>query len=390
MRGLQLLFCLTALWAGAQTNIKAIGDLPTELQETSGLAYWDKQVLSCNDSGNSAEIFVMNPETLEITARKTLMAENIDWEALSIDGEFGYVGDFGNNLGTRRDLKVYKFRLAALQTSSPIVTETIGFSYPEQVNFEGQEHSDFDAEAMIATENYLYIFTKQWKSMNTAVYRLPKIAGSYQAEFVQEIPINGLVTDATYVKDANTIILLGYTSILTPFLLNVELDERGQFVVQQEKLQLPIGIAQTEGITKNANHTYYVSCENYQNPPFVSSASRLFSFTLDNETLEEEDVPEDFDEDLPKGDGEAPEEQLKIERPLAYQPMGNSALAFKMPVNTLIHGLSIFDTSGRQIAFYQKQELEEYTINTSFLKPSIYYAQFYAENDRWVIPFLIR
>lgn len=378
----------------AQTNIVELGTLPAALHETSGLAYYNNQLLSINDSGNDSEIFMLNPETLAVTTTINIVAENRDWEALTIDEQFVYVGDFGNNLGTRSDLKVLKFSLADLQVNTPIAADSIAFSYPEQVNFDGVERSDFDAEALIATSDYLYVFTKQWKSMNTAIYRLPKSPGTYQASFIQELSIDGLITDATYDRETNTIILLGYTSILTPFIFKADLDKDGKFNLLQEKLTLPIGIAQTEGITKGANGNFYLSCEAYENPPFVNSASRVFSFSLDEQATEEEEpgdeAPEDTNEDQPKEDGMAPQEQVMFKQPILFQPKGNLALAFKMPEETLLKQLSIFDTSGRQVAHYLKQDLQEFSINTSFLRPSIYYAQFYAENDKWVIPFLIR
>jgi hypothetical protein len=35
-------------------------------------------------------------------------AKNTDWEALTNDGNNFYIGDFGNNDGSRRDLTIYK------------------------------------------------------------------------------------------------------------------------------------------------------------------------------------------------------------------------------------------------------------------------------------------
>src|SRR5690606_30715450 len=104
---------------------------------------------------------------------------NTDWEEISQDEDYFYIGDFGNNgHGNRTDLHILRISKASL-ADEPII-DTIHFSYNNQTDFTGTEPNatDFDCEAMIISQDSIYLFTKQWLSQNSAIYALSKTPGS--------------------------------------------------------------------------------------------------------------------------------------------------------------------------------------------------------------------
>lgn len=108
--------------------------LSDTLKESSGLTIIKGKLLSFNDSGNPAEVYEMNPNNGRIGKTYRTNAVNIDWEAITNDGENIYVGDFGNNLGNRKDLTIYKIPFTP-EAENLIYTSKINFFYPEQQDF---------------------------------------------------------------------------------------------------------------------------------------------------------------------------------------------------------------------------------------------------------------
>ena len=72
--------------------------------------------------------------------------ENYDWEEISSDSLFIYVGDFGNNVnGNRTDLHILRIEKNSLLINSPVI-DTISFTYSDQTDFTptGSNNTDFD------------------------------------------------------------------------------------------------------------------------------------------------------------------------------------------------------------------------------------------------------
>ncbi len=94
------------------TIFETYSNLPDKVDETSGLIYLNGYVWTFNDSGGEPEIYKIDNESGKIiqTVRIT-NGENFDWEDITRDESFIYIGDFGNNWGTRKDLKIYKIAI---------------------------------------------------------------------------------------------------------------------------------------------------------------------------------------------------------------------------------------------------------------------------------------
>lgn len=90
-----------------------------------------------------------------------LIETNIDWEEISQDADFVYVGDFGNNHnGIRADLHILRITKESILSDHSVI-ETINFSYSNQTDFApaGSNNTDFDCEAFIASNGSIFLFT---------------------------------------------------------------------------------------------------------------------------------------------------------------------------------------------------------------------------------------
>jgi hypothetical protein len=192
-----------------------ITPLASVVGESSGLTKVNGVFITHNDSGNDAILYELDTITGQ-PARQVWVsnATNRDWEALTRDDNYLYIGDIGNNLGNRTDLRIYKIALSDyLQAANDsVLADTINFFYPEQTIFPGQPfQTAFDAEALIAMGDSLYIFTKNWSGSFSMVYALPKTPGYHVARLLDTVPITGLVTDATLNPDGPSIFLTSNT-----------------------------------------------------------------------------------------------------------------------------------------------------------------------------------
>mgnify|MGYP000864486283 CR=1 FL=1 len=188
--------------------------LPDQLKECSGLVeLGDGFFLGLNDSGNSADLWLFNDNPKYPVKRIQVKgATNADWEELASDDEYVYIGDTGNNSGTRRDLTVYKVRRSGVFESGEVSAEKIHFSYPDQKKYSPSGKHNFDCEAMVCIGDSLYVFTKNRGNGKTDAYGFPKMPGTYTAEKFGSYDVEGLVTGAAYrsVETHGQLALIGY------------------------------------------------------------------------------------------------------------------------------------------------------------------------------------
>jgi hypothetical protein len=247
--------------------------LNNKIQESSGLNLFKGKLYTFNDSGNSPELFEIDKTSGEILNIFKINAQNKDWEALTNDGENFYIGDFGNNTGTRKDLKIYKVPFKDEHINNDSV-KTIPFYYPEQLYYPEQQdftsknlNNDFDAEAMIYLNGKLHVFTKEWASKSTTHYIIDPDASEQQsAEKIETYKTDFVVTDASYFD--KKLYLIGYTKKTEVFLDVFEETESGLFFKESPKhyyLGSALSIGQIEGITVDENGIY-ISGEKFHSP----------------------------------------------------------------------------------------------------------------------------
>jgi len=190
-----------------------VGAFASQLKESSGLAMTPRGLFSLSDDG-LPEIYLV--DTADASILQTVVIRGLrfaDKEALTYDGEYLYVGDFGNNKGHRRDLNIVKIRLADIASGPRVEVdgEVIAFHYPEQTTFDGKKKENaFDCEAMVALGDSLYLFTKQRNDHRTTAYALPKTPGEHAARKLSSFDSKGRITGAALSPDGNTLLLLGY------------------------------------------------------------------------------------------------------------------------------------------------------------------------------------
>ncbi|WP_159801077.1 T9SS type A sorting domain-containing protein [Flavobacterium sp. MK4S-17] len=260
-------------------------NLPNELEETSGLINWGDYLFTHNDNTDS-NLYALDTITGVIEFEYPTGASNQDWEEITQDDDYVYIGDFGNNSnGNRTNLKILKISKAGL-VSGNAQPEIINFAYSNQTDFSpsGSNSTDFDCEAFIAYRDSLYLFTKQWVSRQTSVYALPKTAGNYTAQLQTSYNVNGLITGAAYAEGKKIIVLSGYSNLLQPFLFllyDFNFNDSDFFTGNKRKINVTLPFHQTEGISTINGLNYFITNERFVQPPFVNIPPKLHSFNLE-------------------------------------------------------------------------------------------------------------
>jgi hypothetical protein len=273
---------LICVFANAQSHT-LITSLDPIVSETSGLAFVNGKLWTHNDSGNEPILYCIDTASGLISSHKVVRnAVNTDWEDICTDSEFIYIGDFGNNAGTRDDLKILKISLDDLndEFTDTIDAETIYFTYNPAYYPETKKanDTDFDCEAMIATSDSLYLFSKNWISKNCYLYSLPKLPGTYTALRRDTLNTQGLICGADYNAETNSVCLIGYVygipapSIL--FILN-DFESDNFFDGNTVRYELSLSGYQTEGIVFRDNHRLWFSNEN-----FLGHTQSLYEFPI--------------------------------------------------------------------------------------------------------------
>ncbi len=242
--------------------------LPDEINESSGLAFMDGKALTINDSGGLPVVYAFDTITGDIIQRITIEgASNVDWESLAMDEQYLYIGDFGNNQGNRDDLVIYKCLLSDIPSSgnASISSERIEFTYSDYSGkvINSKSHN-FDCEAFIATNNWLYLFSKNRGDQQTKLYRLSKSVGEHIAEKLSGYDVKGLITGADINKVSNEVTLIGYVDqTYTPFIwLLWDYNSEEFFSGNKRRLDMPSMVAmQTEAIAYTINKNEIITSE---------------------------------------------------------------------------------------------------------------------------------
>jgi hypothetical protein len=155
-----------------------------ELAEASGIAasrrnagtFW-----AINDSGQPI-IYALDAKGA-VTGRVRVMGATLDdWEAIAVgpcgSGSCLYVGDIGDNNGSRKQITIYRVPEPALGDDTTAMADVIRATYPD---------GPHDAESMVLTsDGSLYIVTKGEKG-GVALYRFPRELRSGSAMTLQRV-----------------------------------------------------------------------------------------------------------------------------------------------------------------------------------------------------------
>lgn len=189
-------------------------DMEEDMKETSGIIYFNGSIWTINDSGGEPEIYKIDKATGTVSQRVIIKnGANIDWEDITHDDQYIFVGDFGNNLGNRKNLTIYKVAKSDITGKKKVEVnaEIIGFSFNDQISMDDNNRNhNFDCESMVSVGDSLIIFSKNWADGKTRLYKMPKTPGQYQLDPVNTFDADGLITGADYNKETKKLVLIGY------------------------------------------------------------------------------------------------------------------------------------------------------------------------------------
>ena len=295
------LIVVLSFFLGQSQTATSITNIQTpNLDETSGLLFYNNKLFTFNDSGGQAEIYEINSSNGSIVRTITINnATNVDWEDITQDATHIYIGDIGNNNGNRTDLKIYKISKSDFDDADNIATaETISYSYANQTTFNSlPNNNNWDAEGLISFGDKLLIFTKNWVNNMVNVYSIPKISGSYSAQFVSTYNTNGLITGVDISFNEDVIYLTGYSSSQAPFMYTIHnisasnLDIFSGNVSPKITNIVPLG-NQVEAISlfeiTSTKHRLYISNEKYtftSGPISITFPAKLWFIELNADTF---------------------------------------------------------------------------------------------------------
>ena len=277
------------------------------LNENSGIIFFNGHLFTINDGGNSNSIFELDTLGNIIREITVTNAINVDWEGISQNSQSVFIGDFGNNSGSREDLCIYEISKQDIEDSQVTEVSAIrrSFKFEDQLDFNWASNAhNFDCEALISTEDSIYLFSKNWLNEETKLYKLP-IAWSDTAVAILSTGFNvdGLITDATFDPISERVMLLGYKNnggnLYTSFIW-ILWDYQDSFFFSGNKRRIEIGsmftLGQTEGIALYNGTNGYVSSE--QISSVITIPPKLFNFDF-SQYLEPESIGHRYGNSFP-------------------------------------------------------------------------------------------
>ena len=368
-----LIFLESFLGQSQISDFKEKFELPSAVEETSGLLFLDGKIITNNDGGDAANLYEIDSLTGNLLRTININnATNVDWEDLADDETYIYIGDFGNNNGTRTDLKIYKILKSDFKNNTQVSSEIISFSYEDQTNFNSSNTHNFDAEAFVIYEDSILIFTKNRGDFKTNVYKIPKTIGNHTAVKVSSANVAGLITGATY---NGNFLLCGYDGNLIPFLVQISYDRApGDDIFSsgytKESLITQLGQgSQVEAITSFKLGKYYISRE------FFSTSVAGIEFTFPQKLYEFTDA-RDFLLSIDK---------TNLENFKVYP---NPTLN-KLYLNSkkVIKKVSLFNIVGDKILSFNSDKKE---INISHFSKGIYILRIQFEDHKSIVRKIIK
>lgn len=345
-----LFFSFASFFLNAQTfGLKVKCQLSDTVSESSGLLNLGGHFFTHEDSGgepNLYEIDTTNGRIIGVFRIKG--ATNVDWEDVAADDSFVYIGDFGNNAGVRKDLCIYKMSiLSVLNRDTQISAQKIMFSYEAQKDFSNKIYqTNFDAEALVAMGDNLYIFSKNWGNFKSYVYRCSKFSGNYSLTAIDSLNASGLITGADYSAIDSQLVLCGYT-LNNPFILGVK-SVNDVFMFNQLKRTdfATLGSVQIEAVCKLSHMRYLVSCEK------STTNAQLYIMTINQEQMSRE-------------------QPINTMEFICYpNPVTN---ILKVRSVNLTKKLQIYNRSKQMVFVTENVQLKDFEIDLTYLSSGEYY-----------------
>ncbi len=204
-------------WCATYGEPEVVGNLATELTETSGLGasrVHDGVVWAHNDSGNGARLYAIDLTGALVADLALTGATNRDQEDLAVapcgDRSCVYLGDIGDNGARYPDVVIYRVPEPALDATATDPVEAVRLTYPDGAR---------DAEALlVGPDETVWILSKE--PGLARVYSAPFPRGDAELMFRGELDLSTLpagdrelLTGADFDAATGRVLLRTYTGI---------------------------------------------------------------------------------------------------------------------------------------------------------------------------------
>ena len=252
----KLIFLLSVpCFLKAQISYTTIG-LPSSVNETSGLELFGDYLITHNDKGDKAKLYIINQKGKKVMEIQLNQLKNKDWEDLASDSKYFYIADIGNNYATRENLKIY------ILDHDFFHQGTISIRYDAQKTFSREPINGFDAEGLAVVMDELVLFSKNRRTLKSEIYSFPKVKGDYNLIPKAVIDTKALVTAADYDEENDLMVLTGYNLQGKQFFYTLkDFRKNGYKNMQLQQYHIPIKSAQIEAVKIIDDDEFWVSSE---------------------------------------------------------------------------------------------------------------------------------
>lgn len=191
--------CMLPGWAVADGDGRVLTFHDHRITESSGLVDLGNVMVTTNDSGSRSRLYVVDQSTGHTVGVTDFHARTVDVEALApAGGRAVWVGDIGDNRGTRKSVSVYRVTVGA--GARDVHPARYRLVYPRGAR---------DAESLFADrQGRLHVITKS--IMASTVYRAPLVLRRDRPNRLRRIGrVIEFATDAAMLRDQRHVVVRG-------------------------------------------------------------------------------------------------------------------------------------------------------------------------------------
>lgn len=185
----------------AEDEPRTVFHFDEQVTESSGLVDLGDRVLTINDSGDDAVVYVIDPRTGDTVGRTTFADEVTDVEAITQgpDGDV-WVGDIGDNGGDRSGIRVHRIE-------RPTDGDRDVASTTYELVYDGGAR---DAETLLVSpDGRLYVVSKGLFSGQ--VWVAPQRLATDRANLLRPVgDVGGMINDGAWFPDGSHVVLRDY------------------------------------------------------------------------------------------------------------------------------------------------------------------------------------